>query len=523
MPPTCRRILATASLAALLVLPHSAAAQPLTDLLAQVRGGSVPADILDPETEERAIDTATRAFGHAATRRVDALLERHPKAAKGTEERLRELAARATRRFAAEVREELIDAKGDGLLTQQELGEEIAEARDASLDALREALRAALDGAEPPPDPLRVPSTSAYVVELARYTLVERNPPRQWLILLAWILGAVLVARGAAYASRHLLGDRAPSKARVGRSIAAVRGPLYLLAGAIGLSAGRSWIWLPVGAEELLRDGVELLAGLSLLWLVWRISVPLGRGLAGIVFGEAGRARDEVSDVARKGIRLAAIALFSLLIAQILFDAKLTTLLAGIGILGVAASVAAQDTLRNVVASATIHGDRPFAAGDLVRFRDYLGRVGEVGFRSTRLRTLDGPVVVMPNAEIVRECVENLSARRHIRHHYAVDLVFGTPPERMREAVQILEEILEEREFPEGYEPHVAFDAFGPHSLRIEVWYTSDTGDYFEAKKERTEVNLEILRRFGEAGLEFAFPTRTLHLETQDAHDEPAG
>jgi MscS family membrane protein len=92
----------------------------------------------------------------------------------------------------------------------------------------------------------------------------------------------------------------------------------------------------------------------------------------------------------------------------------------------------------------------------------------------------------------------------------------------MREAIDLVEEILGGRSFEEGQEPHVSFDGYGPHSLRIALWYTSPTGDYFEAMQERTEVNLEILERFGEAGLEFAFPTRTVHLEAEDASEAEA-
>jgi MscS family membrane protein len=286
-----------------------------------------------------------------------------------------------------------------------------------------------------------------------------------------------------------------------------------LIAFAFGLSAGRAWIWLPVSIEDALAIAVKALAITGFLWLWWRLSGHLARGIARM-FGASGDARGEATDVVRKGLRLLGIAVALLVIAEFVFDTDVSVFLTGVGVISIAASVAAQDTLRNLMASVTIHSDRPFVLGDLIRFKDELGHIEEIGFRSTRLRTLDGPVVVIPNGELVRESIVNLSARTHIRHHYAIDLVYGTSPDRMQEAVGILQEILESRDYRDGQEPHVSFDAYGEYSLRIELWYTSKTGDYFEAKRERDEVNRQILGRFGEAGLEFAFPTRTLQFES---------
>jgi MscS family membrane protein len=298
-----------------------------------------------------------------------------------------------------------------------------------------------------------------------------------------------------------------------------VREPAYPIAVGIVLAAGRSWIWLPLAVDQALGSVATLLLAIGVAWLWWRFADSIGRRLVGRVFGESGRAREEAVDVGRKVLRLFGVTMFALVMARMLFDADLGTLLAGVGIVGIACSIAAQDTLRNLLASVTLHGDRPFAPSDLVRFQGHLGHVEEIGFRSTRLRALAGPVVTIPNSELVRENIENLSARDHIRHHYPIDLVYRTPADRVQEAIGIVDGILQERDFPDEHEPHVSFDEFAPSSLRIALWYTSPTGDYFEARRERTEVNLEIVRRFDEAGLEFAFPTRTLHVASDDADD----
>lgn len=510
---------------ALLMSPSTVSGQVIQQLLAPGGDRKGLDGIVPPAEEERALDTAERSFDRTAERRARRALEDSGRSSGEMERALREQVDRMSEAFARRVREDLFDAKGDGLLTFGELSEEIGEAREQSLEDLERRLNAIRDGANPPPVLDEFDRLRDFVVAMARYVLVARNAPARWGIAVLCLVGLVAGARMVSFAlGRLAASDRMARWGRLPESLSLE--PLYVLAVAAGIYVARSLIWLPLEFARWLGSLSAFLATLGLAWLWWRASNPMGRSVVGWIFGHDSHAKEEAVDVVRKVFRLAGMLVLALALARVLFDVSLSTLIAGVGVLGIAASVAAQDTLRNLVASVTLHSDRPFAPGHLVRFQGHLGKIEEIGFRSTRLRTLDGPVVIVPNVEMVRENVQNLTARRHLRHHDSIDLVYQTTPEHVRKAIEIAEQVLAARDFEDGHEPHVVFDGFGAHSLRIALWYTSETGDYFEALEDRSAVNLEILERFNEAGLEFAYPTRTLHIATEadgssDAGDAP--
>lgn len=515
----CTGLLLAGALAPCLWLPGGAAlGQPVGGLLGALQGGSDRVAPVDEASEQQSLETARRSFEHAARATAERIVGSAEDAA------LSEAAIEAHveshgRAFAAGARERLIALEGDGLLSRSELSEALGDEREAQLEALAVVLRAALDGADPPPE--RKNSWGSWALAMAHYTLVERNPPLRWGACLGMLLGALvlagLAARGLVRAARRLEGRGAR---RTAHAAASLSGPLYLTAMAVGVRIALDWVWLPFGAAEWILRGSSTLVAISLLWIAWNAA----DGLAGFVAWVAARTRhrapdDEAVDLLRKGLRIAALAAFGAFLANTLFGVELGSIVATVGVIGVVISIAAQDTLRNMMGAFTVYGDHPFAVGDLVRVKGYFGRVEDIGFRSTRVRTLTGHEVTIPNAEVVREAVENVSARPSVRHHYPVDIVYSTPPDRVERALEILREILEESDPPDDQPPRISFEEFGPYSLRLMLWYYSDTSDYWEAREHRSRVNRTILERFGEEGLEFAFPTRSVHLLASD----PAG
>lgn len=490
----------------------AAHAQAVGRLIGALQGGEGSDRPVPEEATGRAVETARRSFEHAAREAADRILgssegDGLPRSV--VEQRI-EAQVDA---YLARSRERLVEAQGDGALSWSELSQALAEQREESLDALIEQLHAAADGADPPPDRTGSSSWLAWAAAITRYTVVERNGPWRWAACLGLLVGGLVIAglaaRGLVRAASRLDGRGARRTARAADSLS---GPFYLAASVLAVRAALDWVWLPVEMTEAARLSAAVLIALSLLWVAWRAA----DGAAGFVAWAAARTRgrldEEVVDLVRKGLRIAALAVFTAFAANMLLGIELGSILATVGVIGIVVSIAAQDTLRNMMGAFTVYGDRPFVVGDLVRFRDWLGTVEEIGFRSTRVRSLDGHRLVVPNAELVREPVENLSARPWVRHNYSIDLVYETPPDRLERALEILEEILTQTEHPEQQPPHVSFEAFGAYSLRLELWYHSDTSDYWEARAHRTEINRTILERFNEEGLEFAFPTRTVEL-----------
>ena len=197
-------------------------------------------------------------------------------------------------------------------------------------------------------------------------------------------------------------------------------------------------------------------------------------------------------------------------VAQSLSDKPVTSIIAGLGIGGIAVALAAQDSIRNFFGSVLIFFDKPFAVGDRVVVESHDGAVEEVGLRSTRIRTSDGHLVSIPNGELANKVIRNVGRRPFVRHSFQLDIPYDTPHDLVRRAVEVLKEILRDHEGmrPE-FPPRVHLRDFTPSALAIEVVYWYHPGsDHWRYMAFSEKVNFEILRRFDEEGIQFAFPGR---------------
>jgi MscS family membrane protein len=157
--------------------------------------------------------------------------------------------------------------------------------------------------------------------------------------------------------------------------------------------------------------------------------------------------------------------------------------------------------------------DKPFEIGDKITVEDYEGIVENIGFRSTRIRTLDGNLVVVPNSELVNKTVLNIGKRSYIRHLANITITYDTPPEKVERAITIIKQILENnKEMHPNFPPRVYFDKFNDTSLNLIMIYWYYPPDEWQYMAFSEKVNMEILKRFNEEGIEFAFPTQTLYL-----------
>lgn len=295
---------------------------------------------------------------------------------------------------------------------------------------------------------------------------------------------------------------------------------MYLATALVGISAGLRRLWMPVVADEVVWAILRLLFAGAGYWLAWNLCDALTSSVARAVRRTRAAVDDQAVDAARKGLRLFVSVVFVLFVTEVVFRSDIRGLLAGIGIAGIALSLAAQDTLKNIIASFTLFGDRPFVLGDLVRYEGYFGNVEQIGFRSTRIRRFDGHLVTVPNAKLISTEIENVSARPYIRRRFYIDLPYHTTVDKLREAKEILHDILDGRDcWPDDFDPKVEFVEFGPYSLRLLVEYRQQPPDYWGAFARDTEINTAIVKRFREAGIEFAFPTRQVVLE----HESEAG
>jgi len=202
-----------------------------------------------------------------------------------------------------------------------------------------------------------------------------------------------------------------------------------------------------------------------------------------------------------------------LLFLQNVLGYEISSLLAGLGIGGLAVAFAAQDTLANIFGAVMIFIDRPFKVGDAVNLEGFEGSIEAIGLRSTRLRTWDGTLVSIPNRTVASTNINNLAARPMRRTNSIIGLVYDTSTAKLEEALTILRDVLANH--PETGQYRAYFNRFGDFSLNILVQHWCKSMDYEVYLRALEEINMEIKRRFEAAEIEFAFPTQTLHLKPE--------
>jgi MscS family membrane protein len=194
-----------------------------------------------------------------------------------------------------------------------------------------------------------------------------------------------------------------------------------------------------------------------------------------------------------------------------------TTLLAGLGVGGLAVALACQDTLKNLIGSVMILLDKPYRVGQRIVVKGHDGVVEEIGLRSTKLRLLTGHQTTIPNDEMAKADIENIGRRPHIRRLANIAIPNNTPLEKIERAVRIIEEILDNHEgmAPE-FPPRVYFNEFRRDALNIMVLYWYHPADYWAFLDLNQRVNRQILQEFEREGIKLALPSTATFLSQGD-------
>lgn len=217
-------------------------------------------------------------------------------------------------------------------------------------------------------------------------------------------------------------------------------------------------------------------------------------------------------------LKLFLVGIGTLTIIRVTTNTQPTEILTMLGIGGLAIGLASQDTVKNFFGSVMLILDRPFQVGDTIDIGDdQVGRVEEVGVRSTRIRARDGSVFCIPNGDLANRTVRTVTARETIRDEIVLNLSYSTSPEDLEKGVEILRELLDDPRCVSsgGNAPRIYFGNFGASSLDVTAVYHFASSDYAAFLRFKHALNLAILRRFNAAGLEFAYPTQTVYLKQE--------
>lgn len=192
-------------------------------------------------------------------------------------------------------------------------------------------------------------------------------------------------------------------------------------------------------------------------------------------------------------------------------------ILAGMGIAGLGVSLAAKDTLSNLFGSLTVLLDRPFRIGDWVKIDGNIeGMVEEVGLRSCRIRTFYNSLITIPNGMLTNAHIDNLGMRQYRRLSTTIGIQYDTPAEKVEAFCEGIRQIILSHQYTRKDNFHVYFNSMGDFSLNILLYVFFECDDWSIELNERHRLLLDILRLGREMGVEFAFPTQTLHVTQEE-------
>jgi MscS family membrane protein len=294
-----------------------------------------------------------------------------------------------------------------------------------------------------------------------------------------------------------------------------LRGPVKVVAFVILLNIGLGVFDWPARAQLLLSRGLIVVVACSVTYLAIKIvELLLGLWRDKVLAGPDRAFVDQLFPLLKNVSRVAVVVAAAVVTAENL-DIRITSLLAGLSVGGLALGLAAQDTVANLFGAVAIFLDKPFHLGDLIKVEGVDGTVESIGLRSTRIRNADGHHITIPNKTMGNAIITNITRRPAIRTEMNFGLATDLPVGKVKRAAAILDEVL--RGNPKTADLIISFNKFTDSALNIfvsHVWAGTDAKEHFA---QLQEWNLQIKQRFEAEQIELAFPTQTIHLKSEAA------
>jgi MscS family membrane protein len=299
--------------------------------------------------------------------------------------------------------------------------------------------------------------------------------------------------------------------------INAIISPMNILFIIAGLFFALSVLNIPTGSfdlQEFLLETLKVIISVIFVWIFFRLCTPASEILQDLMAKSDKELAAQFGVILKQTLRVSVVLIGGILIVQNM-GYSVGSLLAGLGVGGLAIALAAQDTVANLFGTIVMFTDRPFSVGDWVQFRDVDGTVESIGFRSTRVRTWEKSLKVIPNKLLTSEIIENWSQRPVRRVNMRIGLTYDSPPEKIKECVERIKEILRNDDGVKQDYMLVYFTDFGASDLSIFIYYFTQTTIWAEYLEIRQRVNLEIMKLVQEMGLSFAFPSQSVYFSNK--------
>lgn len=177
-----------------------------------------------------------------------------------------------------------------------------------------------------------------------------------------------------------------------------------------------------------------------------------------------------------------------------IFEVDVVALITGLGLGGLALALAARETLENLFASFTIFLDLPFVVGDSIQVGTITGDIEKIGFRSTRIRGLDGNLILIPNRLLTSQSLENLSDRNYRRAKYTLTFALNTKAEQIEQLLPSIEHLINQEPLCKKKPAKIIFEGFGTYAFEISITYFVQTTDFAKFQSIKQQINLDILK-----------------------------
>nr|WP_320133253.1 mechanosensitive ion channel family protein [uncultured Holophaga sp.] len=325
-----------------------------------------------------------------------------------------------------------------------------------------------------------------------------------WFIL--WLARKILVSRLSVLAERteNQLDDLLVAVLEKTRGFALL---------ATGLYVGSRWLPLSPKADSIVqRVYIVLLLLQGALWasaaITFLFTRPAGDGTE----------RSAANKASMKALAFTArIVVWSVFLLLCLdnLGVNITSLVAGLGVGGIAVALAVQNVLGDLFASLSIVLDKPFEIGDFIVVGEEKGTVEHVGLKTTRISSLTGEQIVISNSDLLKSRIHNFKRMTERRILFTLGVTYQTPHAKLEPITRMLREIIEAQPCTRFDRAHLK--GFGDSALLYEVVYFMTEADYQLYMNTQQTINLEIFKAFEQEGIEFAYPTQTLFVTQNPA------
>jgi small-conductance mechanosensitive channel len=281
---------------------------------------------------------------------------------------------------------------------------------------------------------------------------------------------------------------------------------------ALSIWLGAQFLQLPGETQKWFSRVIEILLILQLgFWGTGLISFYISRTVA--VKIEKDRGEDATTLDAMGLIGNIALWVILALITLDNLDVEISSLVTSLGIGGIAVALAVQNILGDLFSSLSIALDKPFSIGDFIVVDDFEGDVEDIGLKSTRVRSLTGEEVVFSNSDLLNSRIRNYKRLAERRISFTIGVVYGTAAEKLERIPGMIEDII--RPIPDTRFERAHFKNLGDYSLDFVVVYTVLVPEFASYLEIQQKINLALYRRFEEEGIEFAYPTQTVLVDSE--------